>query len=369
MVKTSNYGWSVIFHHFFSTAVAPCKYLFHQLKKFRRNVLFDIWSISNGLDGDRRFSVLYIGQNEMDKNYFSSLIFKDSHDESYAGRITVLRLIYCLKKLKKNHDIVILKSNRRFCKIFKSNNDFVVPDWINCEIELNCDLQPRCMSKNTFRSNMAKVKRGGFGYSISRDLSQFDSFYHDLYLPYLSKRHADSAFRLKYEDIKQGFMKGELLQITENQTVVAGAIIDYRSKDGNPRMFKLGVLNGDYNYVKKGALIALYFYAIQYLKEKGFQKLSLGLSRPFFSDGVLHHKLNWGAKMACESSTAFLFTFISRKNQLKQFLYANPFIIQDRCNLSLVCFKDHGSQQCLYPTEKEKQLSAYGIQKMVSYSL
>ena len=72
--------------------------------------------------------------------------------------------------------------------------------------------------------------------------------------------------------MKKSFESGELLQIKEGQEIVAGVIIDYKVMDEMPRITILGVLRGDFNYVKRGAIIALYYYTIQYLKEGNHKK-------------------------------------------------------------------------------------------------
>ena len=152
------------------------------------------------------------------------------------------------------------------------------------------------------------------------------------------------------------------------QKVVAGVIIDYKIMNSMPRITKLGVLRGDFKFVKRGALIALYYYTIQYLKERNHEKFSFGSTRPFFSDGVLHHKLNWGAKIVCESSHGFLLSFLSKKKCLNSFLSCNPFIFKDRNKLSLATFSDHNFKECPYLPKDEKKLKLYGLDKRTSFS-
>ena len=115
---------------------------------------------------------------------------------------------------------------------------------------------------------------------------------------------------------------------------------------GIPRaMVHLGVLRGDFNYVKKGALIAVYYYTIEYLRKRNYKKLSLGGARPFLNDGLLNHKLCWGANIVCETSKAFLLCILSDKKCLKTFLLNNPFICKDRNGLSLATFSKGNSKE------------------------
>ena len=236
-------------------------------------------------------------------------------------------------------------------------------------IDLCCDIGLQSISKRTLKSNLRKIERVNFRYSLTKDPVDFHFFYYNMHLPYISKRHGDSAFKISYEKMKKSFENGELLQIKEGQEIVAAVIIDYKVMNGIPRTTKLGVLRGDFNYVKRGAIIALYYYTIQYLKEGNHKKISFGLTRPFFSDGVLQYKLNWGAKIVCETSNGFLLSLLSKKKCLKSFLSCNPFIFKDRNSLTLATFSDHNSKECSYLPKDENKLKLYGLDKITSYSL
>ena len=173
---------------------------------------------------------------------------------------------------------------------------------------------------------------------------------------------------MNYDEMKNSFENGELLQIKEGQKVVAGVIIDYKMMNGIPRITKLGVLEGNFKFVKKGALIALYYFTIQYLKEGNHQKFSLGTTRPFFSDGILQHKLNWGSKIVCDTPNAFLLSFLPKKKWLKSFFSSNPFIVKDKNNLMLATFSDQRFKECPYLPKDNDKLKLYGIAKRIPFS-
>ena len=297
------------------------------------------------------------------------MIFKENFNEIYLGKIGIWRLFFYLWGTKKSYDLIVVKSRIKFCSLLKSKYNFVIPDWISCEMDLTCDVGTQSMSKRTLKNNIRKMKRGNFKYTITKDSDDLYFFYYYMHLPYILKRHGDSAVKISFEEMKTSFENGELLLIREGQNIVAGVIIDYKMMNGVPRITKLGVLSGDFNYVKRGVLIALYYYTIQYLKEKKHQKFSLGSTRPFLSDGVLHHKLNWGAKIVSETSHAFLVSLLSKKECLKSFLASNPFILNDRNTLSLAIFPDQSSKECPYLPKDQNKIKLYGLNKITSFSL
>lgn len=345
------------------------KIFYGYINIFKRKLLFDAWSISNNNHKDECMKILFLGKNEIDKNYFSKLIFNESFDETYIGKVWIWKIFFYIWGFRKNYDLIIVKSIMRFCNLFKSRSNFVIPSWVSCEIDLGCDIGSQSMSKKTLKNNLRKIKRGNFSYSITKDPDDFNFFYYKMHLPYISKRHGDATIKKSYKDMKKRFENGELLQIKEGQEIVAGVAIDYKAMDGIPIITILGVLRGDFNYVKRGALIALYYYTIQYLKQKKYDKFSLGVTRPFFSDGVLQYKLNWGAKIVCETSHAFLLSLSSKKKYLKNFLSCNPFILKDRNNLTLATFSDQSFKECPYLPKDKNKLKLYGLNKITSVSL
>jgi len=190
-----------------------------------------------------------------------------------------------------------------------------------------------------------------------------------MYRPYVSERYKNSLVNISYDTIKDNFEKGELILIKDGQKVIAGGIINYSIMNGIPRGTQLGVYQGDNNYVKKGALSAYYYFAIKYLREKNFHKFSLGGTRPFYNDGVLRHKLSWGAKIIDESSNAFLFCLLSNKKSLKTFLSNNPFICTNHNNLLLAIFDHETSDDVKKLTVAEEKLNSCGIDSIAMVRL
>jgi hypothetical protein len=368
----SNCGRQVIKLPLIPPLFSLAKACYGYIRSFQKKLIFDAWSISNRNhvdETDEYIKVLFIGKNNINKNYLCRLFFKRNVETIYLGKLGILRVFIYLWGFQKNYDFIIVNSRMNLCNLFKSSTKFLIPEWITCEIDLSNEIGSRSKSKRTLKTNIRKIKRGNFTYSITKDIAAFDFFYYYMHLPYISKRHGDSAFKMSYLDIRKSFENGELLQIKEKGKIVAGVIIDYKIMHDMPRITKLGVLNGDFNYVKRGALSALYYYTIRYLKEKKYKKLSLGSTRPFLSDGVLQHKLNWGAKIVCETSNAFLLSLVSKKKCLKKFLLNNPFILKNRNNLSLAIFSDQNIKACPYLSKNENKIKLYGLDKLTSFSL
>ncbi len=316
------------------------------VKKLYWMLIFDVWSISSKHHSDEYIRALFIGKDdEIDKNYFRSLIFSENYDENYLGKVWIWRLPFFFLRFKKNYDLIIIKSRMKICNLFRSKKRFVVPDWVSCEIDLCVDLRSQTISKKAFKTYMRQIKKSDFRYTISKDPFDFKFFYNNMYLPYLSQRHGNLGLEISLEIMKRSFNNGELLMIKDGQEIIAGVLIDYKVMNGIPRLVQLGILRGDFNYVNKGALTAIYYYTIEYLKKRNHKKFSVGYARPFIYDGLTKHKLYWGANIVCETSQAFLLCILSHKKSLKTFLSDNPFICKDRNGLSLATFSKGDSKE------------------------
>jgi hypothetical protein len=141
------------------------------------------------------------------------------------------------------------------------------------------------------------VEQSGFQVELSKDISGFDAFYHDMFKAYIRSRHGKCSVVDAYDKLRKRFEKdGEILFITEEGRRVAGMMISYQNNKAAAH--RLGILDGDFKWVEKGAISALYHHTIRHCRALGFKKLHVGGSRPFFSDGVLNYKMkNWNMRI------------------------------------------------------------------------
>ena len=114
--------------------------------------------------------------------------------------------------------------------------------------------------------------------------------------------------------------------IEEENKTIAGVLCTI---DKNVLSFRrTGVLNGDEQYIKRGASSAQYYFTLKFALEHGIAKIDLMRSRPFFKDGVYDTKRKWGAKVFPDdaaSSVCFFIPEYSRK--VSNFFELNPLIV------------------------------------------
>ena len=169
-------------------------------------------------------------------------------------------------------------------------------------------------------------KKSMFSYRISKELRDFDFFYHEMHVPHIQKRFRELAYVESYDVMKDMFLRGFLLFIEEGSLDVAGVLCEIQ----NDTLFsrRTGVLHGNEDYIKKGASSAEYYFTVKFALENGLSKVDLLKSRPFLNDGVYSTKRKWGARVfPNHQSNSWVFFFVPKyTRKIISFFEANPVI-------------------------------------------
>ncbi len=170
-------------------------------------------------------------------------------------------------------------------------------------------------------------KNPNFSCRVSNDLKDFDSFYNEMHVPHIQKRFGNLSELEPYDEMKDSFLKGLLLLTEEGDKTVAGGLCVIQ--DDTLLCRRTGVLNGDKEYLKRGASSARYYFALKYALAHGISKVDLMRSRPFLNDGVYKMKREWGAAVyPDDESGLWVFFFIPQYSQkVANFFEINPLII------------------------------------------
>ncbi len=284
----------------------------------------NIWEIAGFSDHSTEpVSMLYTGAN-INRSYFARILFGDRYKEKNVGALWPWQFLNLIERKKKSLAFVIAEMNQKPASRLFPRSAFFIPDWLNGEVDLESGLSCYLNRNNTIRSNMRKVRKAGFTYEIHKSETYLSFFYEKLYLPFISARHNEAACIRDFSDMKSEIEHGQLIFIKQGAEIVAGELISYRK--GTPELKWMGILNGNLEHMKHGAITALYYFGLQYLRENGHRKVLLGCSRPFFSDGVLKYKrINWGAKVCDYDTRGVWFKPIVLNSVSRQFLLTNPF--------------------------------------------
>lgn len=302
----------------------PLSWSYTQAKRIYLPV--SIFSRNSQIEGNL-ISFAYAGNNSITKNYWARQVMGPNWEERSIGN----HFSYTIQNYIENEhpvcSMILLQPGAFLAHQLEKQPVFKIPEWIDMEIDISPSIDELCkLSRSGFKDTRRLIKKYGLTFEVTHDLSHFDDFYYNMLIPYVNNRYEDTARIGSYSHEKDFFSRSDLFLIKKGDDVVGGSLVEYR--DGGIFFRKMAVRNGNYEYVKQGVLGAAYYFTIDEMKRKGYQKIHIGGSRPVLSDGVTRFKTRWLGAIVPDYDP-FDYTFmILLKNTLglQDFLINNPFI-------------------------------------------
>jgi hypothetical protein len=288
----------------------------------------------------KNLGIIYTGNKEC-KNYISSIAFDGEWEESDKGNKSLWHIFRLARKNEHSCSMMILNIDEFLCRFIKRKKDFYIPSWVDGEVDI-----PLSATNKSAKRDLGKIRKSGLKYELTTEESAFHNFYYDMYVPYLAKKHGSRAKFLSYDKMMKYRQMGigELLLIKKKDEYIAGQLILF--DENGPHLELVGIKDGSQCYFQDGVSAASYYFSSCYLHEKGYRKLSVGGSRPFLHDGVLHYKRKWGLRLIGKSEKGFLIKRLSACEGLKGFFNGNPFIYMDEGKLCGAVFVENDANCC-----------------------
>ena len=335
------------------------------------NVLrLKVWAITGEeILSKQQFNIVYIG-GEKHKNFLAELAFGNSYKEDYIGRTWLWRIFKTVRARGHACSLMVAEVPKSSLMLFGRKKCFYVPFWIQGQLNTSIDTSPH-IKNESLKSDLRRITRNKLHFELTNESAQFDNFYHNMYLPYITKSHGNSAIIMEYDFVKKFFRDCELLLIKKEKEYIAGMLIAYNYTKKQARLWCLGVKDGNSDYIKDGAIGAILYFSLLHLKEKGYKRVRVGGSRAFLKDGVLRYKKKWGQKIVCTDKIGFLIKPLkplSKTPAVKGFLSNNPFIYVHKNRFNSAVFVE--AAQSFSKEDFEKFYKNYyqtGISKLFIY--
>lgn len=252
------------------------------------------------------------------KNYLAGLAFRRHRERAlgFAWRGKMLREVLSARA---NHMITVFdgEAARRRPACFE------VPSWVYGEIVLEQAMARMRESRNIGR-DLERLRRQGLTCEWTRDAGALADFYWRMYLPYGRSRFGEGAVLVSWPAFLQAIPRAELMLVKRDGQAIAGGVL---VRDGTEIIsWVLGVRDGDPALVRTGVLSALYCFKIPELRTRGHERVQIGSTRAFLSDGVLRFKRKWGARLIRASAEHLQLTVRRLTPGACAFLQHNPFI-------------------------------------------
>jgi len=227
----------------------------------------------------------------------STILFSEEPALEKIGSIFITNINSKLRQFTSDVDAVFIKSDRFFSRFLNKNGFIIVPEWINLVLDVS---NPLADIMNRFnksaKEDIRKIKKFNYSYEIFTDRDKKEFFYNKMFVPYISKIDKTSTVsKLYFQYMKYLLNRCRLLLVKDKNKYISGGLI--RIKKNITQLPCMGILDGDIEYVKRGAISSLLYYHILWAKENNIELLDFGHTRSFLNDGVLRYKRKWGMKI------------------------------------------------------------------------
>ena len=272
-------------------------------------------------------SMVFAGHLES-KNYFAHLMFAGECAERFLG--TTWTWNAWRNGVRLGPDMIVTRELSGSRPSRGRDRGYCIPSWIGTETDVD-RAGALCRKSGSIKRDVRRLTRSGLTYVVTTDPEAIASFYHTMCLPYARRAHGNRAMLTPWEEFSSELDCAELIQVQRNGETIAGnLLVDLGERRVRARA--LGVKNGDLEYVQLGAVVALYYFMVEHLLEKGCEKIHFGASRPFLKDGVLGFKKKYGARIVDRDRHVFRVNVARYSDGAKSFLRNNPFVSEsDGC--------------------------------------
>ena len=244
------------------------------------------------------WSVVFVGGDD-EYRVIEDLIFQDQEVQvELLSKVLVWKLpAQTTFWLESGVDLVICELSRLFPWKPTAQYSFTGPDLVVQVLQLPENLEDLLIGRRIEgnRRWIRKAEKQGLSYRFTRSLKDLEFFHREMYVPFIGGRHGETAHLSSLEDHERWLKYGGLILVSLNEELIGGAIV---TRSGEMCHFiEYGILHGDSELLKKGAVSLVVWSCLQWAKEQGAERFDLGGSQPWCSHGILQYKSKWGARV------------------------------------------------------------------------
>ncbi|MBN1582231.1 MAG: GNAT family N-acetyltransferase [Anaerolineae bacterium] len=262
-------------------------------------------------------------------SFLQSLLFVQPPVEQSVERIPLWRCHERVEAL--SSDIIVIEAARHLIHRLPRERAIVLPQYVHHILDVRGEWEDvqRRLPKNA-RREFKVLRKHDYQYETSYEDQDFEAFYHDMYLPTMENQHGDLSSPMSAGEAYQYFKHGLLFFVRRDGQRVCASVFHFQQDV--IRFMIMGVLGGDRQIIKEGAVSALNCLRLQWANEKGYREVNFLGSDPYLENGLFQYKRKWGTTV---SVPPILHRQIWIKVQrltpaVSRFLTDNPCIVIDR---------------------------------------
>ncbi len=290
--------------------------------------------------GSQEVTVLFANRENAEDDYMTGHFFDGQYKLEIVENVWSWNLASTLRLLSQSTDLTIVRIDRVSARLFFSRDYLAVPEWINLSLPVSEDLKIPPTRNHSLKDDLRIVRRSNLHPYYTQNISDFDTFYNEMYVPSIQRRYGEKAYIRNFYQLRRSLKQGGLLWVMQNNKPIAGLL--FKRRDQLLQILALGTLNGERTLVKAGALTACYLFIIEHARKLGCELVDFGGCRPLLNDGLLRYKRKWGMSINEKQDTYYDYlVYINNfSREVISLLSNTPLIFRDNGGLSAISLMD-----------------------------
>jgi hypothetical protein len=289
-------------------------------------------------EGQKQLNILYIGWDNRIYFHFMERLLGEAPLILKKGKIPVWKVYKYLTRNKESYDSAVIEMNSLTRIFARRGIGFLLPRWFEMELDSKIAIK-----KEQEKDIKRRIRKNSLTFKKNFPKKDIKFFHERMFIPFISKRHGESAVICDYEYFLNKFRKKRSMLnfILKDDIPVAGSLTEFVG--GKLRLTGLGIIDGREDVMRMGVIGAVYYFELQNAVESGMPSINVGGTSPFLTDGLTKFKLSLGAQAADIKYFIDLnlwFILLKDSELLRNRLKANPFIQRVKNNLFRVIFVD-----------------------------
>jgi hypothetical protein len=303
-------------------------------------------------------TIAYLGNDQKKCIQWSSLIMVSTH-KIMLGEFHFSGLKQFLNKHHPECSLLLAEQGLPGVIEKIGGSGFSLPYFMQSFINISVPVQTLSSNSKSGFANAARlVRKYNLTYELVNSTESQHDFYYNMYLPYLLNRHGEIFQEVAFHNVFSKDIPFEIIQVKSNKDVLSGGV--FRIKNGKAYFSFLGVKEGRFENVKKGALSAAYYFLCDILHQRGFDKLYLGGSPPFIKHPITKYKSHMLARIdhdyTYKDEELIFMALLRNTDGVRDFLSNSPFVSVDKSGKTRGVVWAGDKRTMVIPAELEKEV-------------
>ncbi len=200
--------------------------------------------------------------------------------------------------VRESAEVVLVEGPQTFIQCLPRRNSLILSRCVSHLLDVTGDWEAvrRRFHRSIITNELRLFRKHDYRFEKSTQPEHFAHFYEQMYLPTMRRRHGSATILASHSQELEQFEHGFLMRVFKGGTWVAGALCELRAS--GLRLCELGVLAGNDELMKQGAMAASYVAAIRMAHELQCGQIDLTVSASLLTNGVFQHKRKWGTSLS-----------------------------------------------------------------------